>query len=576
MSIRTRVLLFAGVALCLVGAIGAVLFLNASRVQTLQRRMAAVDAQRAIYAQMHQGAWSYLERLLLARRAGQDTRVLHQEHEQVILQELETLRRGVSAERQWRDVTAPPDEEQHVEKLYEARRRWAQRAEEMMHPADGGTLTPESWGALVAQYGREVNPHLSRAREVKDEKARSLQALLDRNLERSQRVGHIVPLAASVLLGLMTLLILVPLHRELRKLRAGAERMGHGDFSVELPVQRKDELGSLAQAFNRMAQELRDTLKEKDRLMKAETEAAEREFRRESEVAASDFRRYNAVLEEMVRTRTAELESTNAELAKSLRQLQAVQAQLMFTDRLAAMGRLAAGVGHEINNPLAYVISNINYVRTELKREQGPQSDEERQELLGAIEEAKEGAERVRLIVQDLKTLSRPDDAGTGTADVSAVVRSAANIASHEVRRRARLVEECQGLPPVRGNPARLGQVFLNLIINAAHAIPEGHVEANEIRIMGRLESPERILVEVRDTGCGIPPEHLERIFDPFFTTKPSGQGTGLGLSLCHNIITAMGGTITVESKVAQGTTFRVSLPVAKGGVKGEDKALPN
>ncbi len=573
MSIRTRVLLFAGVALCLVGAMGAALFLDASRVQLLRERLASVDAQRNIYAQMHQGAWSYLERLLLARRAGQDTRVLHQEHEQQLLADLEILRRGVRNERQWADVGSPPDEEQHVEKLFKARQRWAQRAEEMMHPADGGSLTPESWGALVAQYGREVNPYLSQVSELKDEKARALQQLLARNIQRSRLIGHIAPLVASVLLGGLALLILVPLHRELRKVRAGAERMGQGDFSVELPVRREDELGSLAQAFNRMAKELRDTLKEKDRLMKAETEAAEREFRRESEVAASDFRRYNAVLEEMVRTRTAGARDANAELAKSLRQLKAVQAQLMFTDRLAAMGRLAAGVGHEINNPLAYVISNINYVRTELKREPPvPPSQEIRQEMLGAIEEAKEGAERVRLIVQDLKTLSRPDDAATGTADLSAVVRSAANIATHEVRRRARLVQECQDLPPVRGNPARLGQVFLNLIINAAHAIAEGQVEQNEIRIVARLESPERILVEVSDTGCGIPPENLERIFDPFFTTKPSGQGTGLGLSLCHNIITAMGGTITVESKVAQGTTFRVSLPVARGVSKG----LPN
>jgi signal transduction histidine kinase len=375
-----------------------------------------------------------------------------------------------------------------------------------------------------------------------------------------------------VLLGLLTMLIRVPLHRQLRKLRAGAERIGHGDFSVELPVQREDELGSLAQAFNRMAQELRDTLREKERLMKAETEAAERTFRRESEVAASDFRRYSAVLEEMVRTRTRELESTNFELAKSLRQLQATQSQLLFADRLAAMGRLAAGVGHEINNPLAYVISNINYVHTELKRAQGAPSEESRQEMLGAVAEAKEGAERVRLIVQDLKTLSRPDDAATGIAELSAVVRSAANIASHEIRRRARLVEECQGMPPVKGNAARLGQVFLNLLINAAHAIDEGRVEDNEIRVVARLESSERILVEVSDTGCGIPAENLERIFDPFFTTKPSGQGTGLGLSLCHNIITAMGGTITVESTVEKGTTFRLSLLVARS----QGQALPN
>jgi signal transduction histidine kinase/HAMP domain-containing protein len=572
MSIRTRVLLFAGVALGLVAAIGAVLFLNASQAQKLRHRLSSMDAHRAIYTQTHQNSWGYLERLLHARRAGQDTRGLLEEHQHLIQEELETLRSGLRAEQQWQEVKTPPDEAQRLEQLFKARQRWAQRVEEMMRPADGGGLTPEAWGALLSMYEREVSPHLRQAQAIKDEKARALQALLDENLRRSQQVGHFVPLGAGVLLGLLTLLILVPLHRELRKLRTGAERIGHGDFSVELPVRRQDELGALAQAFNRMAQELRDTLKEKERLMKAETEAAEREFRRESEVAASDFRRYSAVLEEMVRTRTAELESTNAQLGKSLRQLQAIQAQLMFADRLAAMGRLAAGVGHEINNPLAYVISNINYVHTELKREPGTPSEEVRQEMLEAIAAAKEGAERVRVIVQDLKTLSRPDDAGMGTADLATVVRGAANIAAHEVRRRARLVEECQGMPPVRGNAARLGQVFLNLIINAAHAIPEGHAEQNEIRVVARLESPERILVEVRDTGCGIPPENLERIFDPFFTTKPSGQGTGLGLSLCHNIITAMGGTITVESKVAQGTTFRVSLPVARS----EGQALPN
>jgi signal transduction histidine kinase/HAMP domain-containing protein len=572
MSIRTRVLLFAGVALGLVGAIGGVLFLHASRAQNLRQRLALMNEQRALYTQTHQSSWGYLERLLHARRAGQDTRVLLEEHQHLMQDELEKLKRGLREEQQWQDVKTPPEEEQHIDQLFQARQRWALRVEEMMHPADGGTLTPEAWGALLSMYGRDVEPHLSAAQAIKDEKARTLQAVLDGNLQRSRWVGRIVPLGSGVLLGMLTVLILMPLHRELRKLRAGAERIGQGDFSVELPVERQDELGSLAQAFNRMGRELRDTLKEKERLMKAETEAAEREFRRESEVAASDFRRYNAVLEEMVRTRTAELESTNAELAKSLRQLQATQAQLLFADRLAAMGRLAAGVGHEINNPLAYVISNISYVHTELKREQGLVSEEVRQEMLGAIEEAKEGAERVRLIVQDLKTLSRPDDAGTGTADLSAVVRGAANIASHEVRRRARLVEECQGLPLVKGNAARLGQVFLNLIINAAHAIPEGRAEDNEIRVVGRLESPERILVEVRDTGCGIPPENLERIFDPFFTTKPSGQGTGLGLSLCHNIITAMGGTITVESKVAQGTTFRVSLPVARS----VGQVLPN
>jgi signal transduction histidine kinase len=114
------------------------------------------------------------------------------------------------------------------------------------------------------------------------------------------------------------------------------------------------------------------------------------------------------------------------------------------------------------------------------------------------------------------------------------------------------------------GSASRLGQVFLNLIINAAQAIPEGHVEENEIRIAARAETPDRVLVEIRDTGCGISQENLDKIFDPFFTTKPAGEGTGLGLSLVHSIITTLGGTITVESQVNRGTTFRLTLPTAK------------
>jgi two-component system NtrC family sensor kinase len=143
-------------------------------------------------------------------------------------------------------------------------------------------------------------------------------------------------------------------------------------------------------------------------------------------------------------------------------------------------------------------------------------------------------------------------------------VHAAVKIAAHEIRRRARLVEELGDVPPVLGNASRLGQVFLNLLINAAQAIPEGHVEQNEIRITARQETPTHVVVEFRDTGCGIPPENLERIFDPFFTTKPVGEGTGLGLSLVHSILTALGGSITVQSQVDRGTTFRVSLPAAK------------
>ncbi len=290
-----------------------------------------------------------------------------------------------------------------------------------------------------------------------------------------------------------------------------------------------------------------------------------RHLKVEAEAAERDARIYNARLEETVRTRTAELEAANARLADSLKQLKTTQAQLLFADRLASVGQLAAGVGHEINNPLAYVISNLHFIHKEVARTKGTPAPGELEELLTAIADAREGAERVRLIVQDLKQLSRPDESGSGPVDMVAVLRRTMKLASHEIRRRARLVEDLGELPPVQGSGAGLGQVFLNLLLNAAHAIPEGKVESNEIRVKARWEAPERVVVEVSDTGRGIAPEHLERIFEPFFTTKPVGEGTGLGLSVCHGILQAHGGEIHVESEPGRGATFRVSLKAQVG-----------
>ncbi|MBU8896440.1 histidine kinase [Corallococcus sp. H22C18031201] len=266
--------------------------------------------------------------------------------------------------------------------------------------------------------------------------------------------------------------------------------------------------------------------------------------------------------EERVRERTAALEAANAKLSRNLEQLHATQAQLLFADRLIALGRIAAGVGHEINNPLAFILSNLEYIHQELQQKERL-TEQDRQEILEALAETRDGAERIRLIVRDLQTLSRAEDVGSGPADVGAVVRTAAKMAMHELRHRARLVLECDGMPPVQGNGSRLGQVFLNLLLNAAQAIPPGHAEQNEVRIVARHGLPGQVLVEVKDTGCGIAHEHRERIFDPFFTTKPLGVGTGLGLSVCHGIVTSLGGALTVESEPGRGSTFRVMLPVA-------------
>ncbi len=555
MSIRTKVLLFAGVALGLVAASGAVLHRSASRTQELRLQISVLDKHLSIYSELQRQAWRYLGQLLQAGRLGNDTRGLLREHEQLLGEDLEKLQEGLRAEQQWKDVEA----------VIEAQRQWAEGVEVVLRPsAASATPATSGWWELFSTYDLEVSPQLEKARAADLEKKQQLQALLEQTLQNAQQLGSLAPLVATLPLGLLAAALLVPWLRELRELRASAEFLGRGDFSALLPTGRQDELGSLAQAVNRMAEELRATLHEKERMLQAGAEAAERERRQDAETAARDFHRYNAALEQMVRARTEELESANSQLASSLRQLQTMQSQLMFTDRLASMGRLAAGVGHEINNPLAFVISNLNYVHKELQRTVGTPSEEDREELLSAVAEAKEGAERVRVIVQDLKTLSRPDDVGSGLADLKVVVRAAVKIAAHEIRRRARLVEELEDVPPVLGNASRLGQVFLNLLINAAQAIPEGRIEENEIRITARQETPTHVIVELRDTGCGIPPEHLERIFDPFFTTKPVGEGTGLGLSLVHSILTALGGSITVQSQVDQGTTFRVSLPAAR------------
>ncbi|MFP2931345.1 sensor histidine kinase, partial [Pyxidicoccus sp. 3LG] len=187
-----------------------------------------------------------------------------------------------------------------------------------------------------------------------------------------------------------------------------------------------------------------------------------------------------------------------------------------------------------------------------------------------ALREALHGADRVRRIVRDLKTFSRPDEEQHGPVELHAVLDSAVKIAMAELRPRAKLVKDYGEVPRVEGNEARLAQVFLNLLINSAHAIPEGRAESNEVRLVTRVAPNGMVVAEVRDTGIGIPPESLGRIFDPFYTTKP-GVGTGLGLSLCHAYVTAMGGTISVESEPGRGAVFRVTLPRAAR----ESGALP-
>lgn len=236
-----------------------------------------------------------------------------------------------------------------------------------------------------------------------------------------------------------------------------------------------------------------------------------------------------------------------------------METRLRLSDRLASIGQMAAGVGHEINNPLSLVVGNIQYGLELLK---GWKTDAAR-ELTTALAAASEGADRVKLIVRDLKSLSRNDEETIGPVDVARVIEVAATMAQNEIKHRARLVKDIEPVPRVRGNEARLCQAFLNLLVNAAQAISEGNSDRNEIRVSARAAAGDRVTITVSDTGKGIDPRMREQIFNPFFTTKKIGVGTGLGLTICHNIIASLKGTIDVESAPGQGTTFRIHLPVA-------------
>ncbi len=237
-----------------------------------------------------------------------------------------------------------------------------------------------------------------------------------------------------------------------------------------------------------------------------------------------------------------------------------LQERLFLAERMASIGTLAAGVGHEINNPLTYIVLNLTLIERELKTLELPQGAHSR--LTHMVEQARYGTDRVSGIVRDLQALTRVQEQRDSRVDLIAVVERCLEIADHQVRHRARVVRDLGSVPPVRGSEGRVLQLFLNLVVNAAQAIPVGSADKHTITIKTSTEDG-RAVVAISDTGVGIPPTALGRVFDPFFTTKPVGEGTGLGLAICRSIATAMGGEIEVDSTLHRGTTFRVWFPPA-------------
>jgi PAS domain S-box-containing protein len=237
-----------------------------------------------------------------------------------------------------------------------------------------------------------------------------------------------------------------------------------------------------------------------------------------------------------------------------------LQNRIMVSDRMASVGTLAAGIAHEINNPLTFLMSSLSWVLRELESEA---SALDRPSMVVRLRHAAEGADRIRDIVRDLSTFTKSRDEEARPIDLHRVIESAIRMANNELRYRARLVREFGDVPPVLANESRLGQVVLNLLVNAGQAIVEGAVEQNQVRVCTGVAPDGRVLIEVTDTGSGITDDVVDNIFDPFVTTKAMAAGTGLGLYISHNIVRSLGGEIRAENVPGGGARLTVFVPAA-------------
>jgi signal transduction histidine kinase/ActR/RegA family two-component response regulator len=233
--------------------------------------------------------------------------------------------------------------------------------------------------------------------------------------------------------------------------------------------------------------------------------------------------------------------------------------QLAEADRLVSLGFLAGGVAHQINNALTSMRLSLGRLTSfELSRRPLTAQHLHRIELL---QDVREGVSRIERVIRELKAFSHTEDGPRQPIDVAAVLEIALGLAAHQIRHRARLVCDYGRLPAVRARPAELRQIFLNLLVNAAQAILAGEAHINEIRVTTRTDERGRAVIEIADTGTGIPADVRGRIFEPFFTTRSEAHGLGLGLAVSRDIVAALDGEIALDSVVGRGTTVRVTLP---------------
>ncbi len=294
-------------------------------------------------------------------------------------------------------------------------------------------------------------------------------------------------------------------------------------------------------------------------------------------------------------THQADLEAMQYHLKEAVSKLDAAQSQLLQADKMASIGQLAAGVAHEINNPIGYVYSNLTtldryvsdlmqllnrYEQLEASQPDTPSLEDVRQyktaidlnylrsDLPALMSESQEGISRVKKIVQDLKDFSHVDEAEWLWTDLRRGLDSTLNIVHNELKTKVEIVRQYGTIPEVQCIASQINQVFMNLLVNASHAI-----ETKGTITIATGSQNDEVWVKISDTGCGISKENLSRIFDAFFTTKPVGKGTGLGLSLSYSIVKRHHGRIEVDSEVGKGTSFTVHLPVMQPAAQAAEEA---
>ena len=391
-------------------------------------------------------------------------------------------------------------------------------------------------------------------------------------------------LALFLCIGLFVSLHFV-LHKPLLIIRAGVGRFADKDFSSRLSLKSDDELGELGKHFNAMAEIIQGYSENLERTIEQRTA----ELVRKNEIIFQE----KEMIEEVVRAKT-ELSIEQQELIGRLKD---AQGQLLQSEKMASVGQLAAGVAHEINNPIGFVNSNLGslkgqvqdllavlavYKKSESALAEHPaimadiaqakvEADFEflQDDISNLIDESLEGVQRVKKIVDNLKDFSRVDSTEWDFSNLEQGLESTLNIVWNELKYKAEVKKEYAGLPEIECIASQLNQVFMNLLVNAAHAIEERGI----ITLRTGFDDS-NVWVDIVDTGSGIKPEHLNKIFEPFFTTKPVGKGTGLGLSLAYGIIQRHHGRLEVRSELGKGTAFRVTLPRNSASVEDNGRDL--